>query len=746
MLRVRLNLLLRLLREQPGIYSLKLISLAIGFACAILVISFASKEFTVNGGQPDGDKIFRVLRRNNIPDYDRMRLSDRIPERIQNVLRAFGPDTLFLSRVKVLEHFTAFADDRVLSGYSVHAVEPSIADVFDFEWVHGGIKPHLQQPCALLSATASEKLFGTTDAVGRNFKIATLHDTLTVFLSGIFHDWKNAHEDFNFFLVSADSDITKLGYNSSDFGIYGRVTNSILTDTLTAIITSKASENYISYSFQSLDDIHFGLRVVGESARHGDAYSVWILICISALIILLAITNYANLMTLTLPARSTEFAVSKVAGAQSFTVGWRLVQESMVMCFTALGLGIALLTFSSPLLSTYFSIDVGNWLSNAGWLAASLLLFVFAATLAAPLYPVIVFANAAPRRLLSADVISFPKFKRFITTLQLGVSLSLIVAGLVIERQIDRSLIKEPGRNHEQVVYLRFPKDITRLDEIKLSWQRYNPNIVDVTAASQLPNNLQSRDESGQFHKISIEHDFFSFFGIRLRAGRAFRVNDQDSVMTNTAGVGITLSSKPIGVVENFASKFNQPDSPLEIRQATNYSFLFIRILEVNIRDTMDYLVRFFAMITPNDIKLTFLDRHYVDILQYENTLNGLSRLLTTIGIVMACCAIFALSLSRMNDNLKQIAIRRTFGASQNNIVMLMSREFAEELMAAVLFFGPVTFLLLREWLKNFVYAAHMQWSDPLLGLLACLVIILITNSTLIINLSKNATSRALRR
>jgi putative ABC transport system permease protein len=744
MLRIRLNLLLRQVLEQPGIYSLKLISLAIGFACAILVISFASGEFTVNEGQSEGT--FRVLRRNESPTYDRMRLSDRIPAKVLNILQSFGPDTLVSSRVKVLEQISAYADGRSLSAYTIHAVEPSIRDVFDFDWIHGGMPSRLNGPAVLLSETASQKLFGTKESGGRQFGIATVQDTLDVYVAGVFRDWKNSHEDFNVILISTSQHIRALGYDAGDFGIYGRLMNNIPLDTIGAISTGRASEKDIAYRFQSLEDIHFGPRVMGESARHGDSYSVWILICISGLITLLAITNYANLTTLTLPARSTEFAISKVAGAQSFIVGLRLVQESIAMLIAALLLGAGLLALSLPLLDTYFSIDIGVWLTNADWLSISLLLLVFVATLCAPLYPVIVFASAGPRRLLSADVISFPKFKRFITTLQLGVSLSLIVAGLVIERQIDRSLIKEPGRNHEQVVYLRFPKDITRLDEIKNSWKRYNPNIVDVTASSQLPNNLQSKDPTGLFHKISIEHDFFSFFGIDLSEGRAFRVNDQDSIMTNRAGLKVDLGAKPIGVVENFASKFNQPESPLLIKQATDYSFLFIRILEVNIRDTMDYLVRFFAMITPDDIKLTFLDRHYLDILRYENTLNGLSRLLTTIGVAMACCAIFALSLSRLNDNLKQIAIRRTFGATQYNIVMLMSREFAEELLAAVLFFGPITFLLLREWLKNFVYAAHMQWTDALLGLLACLIIIVITNSTLILNLGKSATSRALRR
>src|SRR5690349_3873906 len=113
----RLKLLLRLFRDQPGIYSLKLISLAIAFACSILVISFASREFNVNRGQQSSHDIFRVLRKNNAPDYDRIRLSDRIPPATKNQICHVGKDTLgAASRVKVLEQITAYADGRVLSG------------------------------------------------------------------------------------------------------------------------------------------------------------------------------------------------------------------------------------------------------------------------------------------------------------------------------------------------------------------------------------------------------------------------------------------------------------------------------------------------------------------------------------------------------------------------------------------------------------------------------------------------------
>src|SRR5688572_2266023 len=106
MLLARLLLFARLFRSQWSVYSLKLISLAIAFACAIMVIAFASREFTVNDELANSNNAFRLLQRNEAVDYNRNRLSDRIPPEIYRSLKLVGHDTLVISRVKVLEQIS----------------------------------------------------------------------------------------------------------------------------------------------------------------------------------------------------------------------------------------------------------------------------------------------------------------------------------------------------------------------------------------------------------------------------------------------------------------------------------------------------------------------------------------------------------------------------------------------------------------------------------------------------------------
>lgn len=192
---------------------------------------------------------------------------------------------------------------------------------------------------------------------------------------------------------------------------------------------------------------------------------------------------------------------------------------------------------------------------------------------------------------------------------------------------------------------------------------------------------------------------------------------------------------------------FNLADKPVLISTNSNeYNFLMIRIIEVDIRKTMTYIERMFLESYGKPVTLTFLDQHYAATLAYEDRLNRLSNVLSVVSLIMAVCAIDALSLSRMADNLKQIAIRKTFGASDFQIVRKLSVRFLELMIGAIFFFGPLTYLLLIEWLRNFAYAARFSWSDPLVSIGCCLVVVAITNLMLLRRLNANVLRELLRR
>ncbi|MEX1239273.1 MAG: ABC transporter permease, partial [Cyclobacteriaceae bacterium] len=313
------------------------------------------------------------------------------------------------------------------------------------------------------------------------------------------------------------------------------------------------------------------------------------------------------------------------------------------------------------------------------------------------------------------------------------------------------SLLKEPGRNHDQIVYMRCPPDLTSegLRSLRSGWQKYNPNILDVMATSQLPNQINSKEINGEFYIMSVDPGFRDFFDVKMVDGNWFRPNAGDSIVViNERGQKLSGNSQRnvIGIFKDMSGQFNQPEKPIKINNAPhfNYNFLCIRVLEVDIRRTVNYLSTVFgdgSKKTP----ISFLNARFEDWLDYQDKLNRMSAMLAVISALLSCLAIYGLSISIVRDKLKPIAIHKLCGAGALNITRLLVREFTGQMVMAILIFGPLTYLILKELLRTFVYSTHFIWSDPLIPLAYCGIVIAMLCGFQAMSLNREDLSAALK-
>lgn len=746
------RLFLRTIVRSREAYALKIVTLGVAFFCCTLIILFSSNEFGCDRFHDDYNSIFRVLQRNNNDAYSGNRLSSRIPFEIFSALQSGSGDSIVVSRLKVMNELSLFAEGQPFHNQKVHAADPLITDILSFEILDGSLEEFKINPqTILLSSSASKKYFRTDRAAGRKLKIHTRGDTLLFVVAAVYKDYpKNSHEEFTSLVRFDTTSIRALKFNPGDVGIYGKVfyKNGMHRE---AEKINKNGSSEMFYMFQPIADIYFGPRVLGEEARHGDRYSIIILISITILIFLLALTSFINLTTLTLPQRSKELAVKKLAGANQLKLLADFAKESFSIIGIALLLGASLLILMSKFIESALLIDLLSFLTE-GKLFLILVLSGLSLTLGiAPLFLTLKFTGTNPTRLLSSEAISFPRFKRSIIFLQLGISLCLIVASLVIRRQVNYSLLKEPGRNHEQIVYIRYPKDLTTegLATLRARWKKDNANIVDIMGTSQLPKQISSKELNSEYYVISVDPEFKDFFDLRMVEGNWFKANDGDSIIVVNESAKKLLGGNNrnvIGVVEDMSGQFNQPEKPLKINIAPHfsYNFLCVRILEVDVRKTIRFLADHFTEGTQKPA-VSFLNKRFEQWLLYQDRLNGLSEILAIISGFLSCFAIYGLSVSIVRDKLKQIAIHKICGASTLNITRLLIKEFTVQLVMAVLIFGPITYIVLNELLRGFVYATDFSWTDPLLPVGYCVTIITVLCGLQALNLNRDDLSSALK-
>ncbi|MGC1242775.1 MAG: ABC transporter permease [Chryseosolibacter sp.] len=711
---------------------LKIITLAIAFASSFLVILFCLNEFGYDRFHKDPDTLFRILRRNTDEEYSGNRLSTKIPAEVVHQLKAVSNKSFAISRIKIMKEVTLISGDETFRNQKIHAADPSISAIFSFEIIDGDSERFTFSDgiTGMISSRAAQRYMGTSQAAGKKIRLYSSSDTIEVRIAAVFKDFpKNSHEDFDIFIVFDPSVIRALDFDPSETGVYGRALNA-RPEQYESSVSRIAADTKATYLFQPLTQLYFGPRVLGEDARHGDSYSITILICITALILFLALTSFVNLTTLTLPYRSKELAVKKLAGISHEGLLYTFLKESFLLVGISLAVGLLVLIFTGAYIKPILGLGIPSLLFAGDPMLIQIIAATFVIFVISPVFMSLRFINATPSRLLSTDTITFPTFKRVITFLQLGIGIFLIVASLVVRRQITYSLLKEPGRNHDQVVYLNCPSGITNegIFAMRSNWKKFNPNIIDVMAVSQLPDRISSKEIGSEFYSLGVDPGFREFFDLKMTEGNWFKVNDGDSVIVTNKNAKEMMgkdNANVIGVIEDLSERFNQPGKPVKISLARdfNYNWLCVRVLEVDIRRTVNRLSDEFSS-GAERANVHFLNKHFEDWLGYQDRLNALSGILALISALLSCCAIYGLSVSLVRDKLKQIAIHKLYGAHTAHITRLLVMEFAREMLIALIVFALPTYIFLNELLRTFTYATKLNWLDPVYPIVYCALII----------------------
>jgi len=71
----------------------------------------------------------------------------------------------------------------------------------------------------------------------------------------------------------------------------------------------------------------------------------------------------------------------------------------------------------------------------------------------------------------------------------------------------------------------------------------------------------------------------------------------------------------------------------------------------------------------------------------------------------------------------KEVGIRKVLGASQTNLILLLTKEFTLLVILAFLVASPFAWLIIRSWLQDFAYQVNIGVGVFLLsGLIALLI------------------------
>lgn len=740
---------------------INLFGLSLGLTVSVFIYLFVQDELSYDKTIPGYEDVFRiqadVVTGNNVQSWASSEgyivpaISGSYPE-LQAATRALPLNGEMLIKT----------DSAQFSEANVWAVDSTFFEVFPSPFVFGERARALEGPGSMvISKSIAKKYFGDANPVGK--LLETERTTYTV--TGVIEDITDNNHFHPRIFVSlkrfwGDADESR---GMMAFYTYVRATPGN-AKTLAQKLRSDAQkisggeppanpdDTRIEIHPMPLAEIHLGSHAEKEIEANGNQQIVFIFIGAAVLILLIASINYINLSNAIAVKRAKEIAVRKTIGATRVGLFIRFLGESYM--FVLLAFTISLLTVA--LTMPWFNSLTGKRLEPvllvrpdfvfmvvAGWVVLGFLSGLYPAAMLSSFNPVQALKSGFNEKSGKASLY----LRRAFITFQFTVSALMIVCALSIQRQMSFIDNLDIGFKKENVIALTMSGDayeklgplkqeLEKLKEVKsTSAMSVVPgkrivvlNVRIPEIAGTQPTSQGDDDGSRAMRVLSVDHDVVKTLGLQIKEGRDFSdVGDGDAqhaFMLNEAAVKFfnlkdpvigkpfeyTFGREPkkgevIAVVKdfNFASIHNAVE-PLMMHIQPWYSVLCARIETKNPEASIGALEKAWKNVSTAPFSYSFLDTTYDALYKSDKASGKIVSYFTILSIVIACLGLFGVVSFFAKQRMKEVGVRKIFGASTQSLLAYLSREYLIMVLVGNLLAIYPAWLLVEQWLQQFAY------------------------------------------
>ncbi|MBN8650081.1 MAG: ABC transporter permease [Cytophagales bacterium] len=533
---------------------------------------------------------------------------------------------------------------------------------------------------------------------------------------------------------------------------------------------------------QPLTAIHLDTTYpVGDIPVSDVKYS-YILSAVAILILFVACINFVTLSVGRSLKRAREVGIRKVVGAQRRQLIAQFVGEAILVTGIALVLGVLLSVFGLPLFNALSGKQlVFSWNGFLLIVVTSLLLII---GLMAGSYPAFVLSAFKPVSVLkgSLQIGSKQRMRQALVGVQLVLSIFLISSTLIMKQQLNFLQNKNLGFNKEQlaVIQLNVPrvgrlgermnKGFEMAEQFKTELNKVSGVLASGTASHDFGDGSWTAvgftDDQGTYRNFNmnvIDDEYIPLMKMELVAGRNFtdEVADKKGVLVNEAFAkeygwtdvsGKRIPGKGfgehevIGIVKdfNYTSLYTTvpplvmvQDAVIILAGSENINFennpmpkLFVRLAPDNMQATLDQVKSVWDKLTnAEEFDFTFVDQALDAQYRSDQNLGKIVSLATLLAVIIGSLGLYALASLAMQNRTKEISIRKVLGATEQSLLVLLSRDYVMMILVSLLLSVPITWYLMSNWLQSFQYRVEVGWQVFALAGGLSLLVALITIS-----------------
>lgn len=639
----------------------------------------------------------------------------------------------------------------------------------------------------VLSKDVALKLFGETQIVGKPVTInksefivtgvyesdekSSIRPEAVIPFQQDFNDGFNNFNYFAYFRLKPGSDIQKVKEkyekNVLDYRLKMDIQGSGLT------LEEYKDKNGVMFPvFMPLSKVHFDLKMPWVPFEPiGNKRLIQIMFGLSTLILVLSIVNFVNLTTANAIKRAKEIGGRKTFGATKSNIVYQFLVETGILTMVSLFLTCV----SVEILLPYFNDFMGVGLTFTSLkIFGELLLIILLVTLISGILPATYLSNFKAIAVLKGVFARSKKgivLRNSMLFLQFLIAAFFIIGTLMVYLQMKFLTEQDLGLNKEQVVILSIGNNennaYAKYEKIKnhLLKQR---GIIDVNAsrptisleAGASSTGMQYKDKTSDEEVIAqtIDFNYPEMMKMKLVKGRFLSSKYASDTINNIVineslakKLGIykdpidkklqggqkksTLDYNVVGMVKDY----HIGDVQTKIKPAFMYhwkagedwmplyalAYVQVKFDSKQTAEVLESLDTYWkSEVSPGyPFDYQFMDEKFAKSYETYTKQQHIFFILTTVVIFIALLGLFALSSLLIEQRLKEVAIRKTIGASAMQLVMGLSKQYLLIGSIAALFAMPLVYFAIEKWLEDFAYRIQIPIWPFLFGFVVLIVL-----------------------
>jgi putative ABC transport system permease protein len=746
MLKSYFRIAVRQLLKNKGYSFINIAGLATGMAIALLIGLWIQDELGFDHYHSNHARIAQILRRQVSSNHDNaINIGPIVSTMAEPALSKGFDDIIKTTTLASTPEWRLLGyGDKNLSTQALWA-QYSFPAMFSFHIV-AGTSESLKDPSTLLLAQSSAMaLFGKENPIG---KIIRIDNRLPFTVGGVYADLPYNTSFHNIqLLLPWDNLENRYLRDNTDWEdhsarcyveLAGTTTAAQATARIRDLPVTPAGHPHQQVLAYPLDRMHLYDAFKDGNPSGGSIQYVRLFTIIGAFVLLLACINFMNLSTARNQQRAKEVGIRKTIGSRRYQLIMQFLGESALTAGLAFILAIGIAALTLPFFNQLSAKEMSFPWSNIGFWACAIT-FTIGTGLIAGSYPAFYLSSFNPIRGFNKKT---SLARKILVVIQFSVSLSLIIATVVVYKQIQFAKDQPVGYNREGLitVYINTPDLADHYDALHTAL--LNTGVVANIARSSQPTTLfdngndlswegQTEEQKQvSYHNVNVTPEFGATVGWTILQGRDFSRSfgtDSNAAILNEAAVKQSGLKNPIGMhVSLFGKTYtvigvagnlltNSPYEPMQpgVFLGDGYTnFITIRLKQgAPIRTALAAIEPLFRRFNPaSPFNYEFNDEAYAQKFASETRIGSLAAVFSGLAILISCLGLFGLASFVAEQRTKEIGVRKVLGATIISLWSLLSKDFIVLVVFSMAISMPLIGMAMHNWLQHYAIRTNMPW------------------------------------